>query len=65
MGWQIEGLPMQQMMRLLTFSVNVKIDNRCVESLVERVADNKRGENGRVPETETGCCIFAETAHQD
>jgi hypothetical protein len=56
---------MQQMMRLLTISVNVKIDNRCIERLVERVADKKRGKDGCVAKTETGCCIFAETAHED
>jgi hypothetical protein len=38
---------MQQMMRLLTISVNVKIDNRCIERLVERVADKKRGKDPR------------------
>ena len=46
----------------LTIAVNVKIDNGRIESLVERIADKKRRQNGRVPQTQAGRRVLAEPA---
>ena len=46
----------------LTFAVNVKIDNGRIESLMERIADKKRRQNGRAPKTQAGRRVLAEPA---
>jgi hypothetical protein len=50
---------------LLTISMYIKVDDGRVESLVERITDKQRRQNGRAAETKTGRSVFTEPDHKE